>query len=423
MLRKAAAAIAILSSAATLVSAAITFDTPGNTSLKQEIAALDLSVPQAAPVADQAALPSKAAAKEWTVMVFINGKNNLEPFALKDMNEMEQVGSTDKVNVVTETGLVSGYGDTPWLGTRRFLIQKDNDTNTVTSQMVQDMGKVDMGDYNSVIDFVKWAKTNYPAKKYMLVIWNHGSGWDKSVRANITKGISYDDETNNHISTPQLGQILKQSGGVDVYGSDACLMQMAEVVYELKDNVQYIVGSEETEPGDGYTYNDLLGPLAANPAMSAEELGKTAVDAYANHYQSTNEGSTQSLVKTAAIPQFTTLMNNFATALMGSNDKAGVKKAISSAQSFAVSDNHDIWHFADLISKSTKSSAVKSSAAALKTYITGTLILNNRPTGNYSNAHGIAAYMPSYGFNSDYNDLAWASAGQWDEFIKWYQGK
>jgi hypothetical protein len=421
MLRKAAAVLAIVASVSTLVCAAVNFDSVNNTTLQKEVAGLDLSVPVPAPAIDKSAVRTEA---EWTIMDFINGKNNLEPYALKDMNEMEQVGSTDKVNIVTETGLVSGYGDMPWTGTNRFLIKKDNDTNTVTSPVVQSMGKVDMGDYKSVIDFVNWAKQNYPAKHYMLIIWNHGSGWDKSLPPAATKGISYDDETGNNINTPQMGLILKQVGGVDVYGSDACLMQMAEVDYELKDNVTYIVGSEETEPGDGYTYNDLLGPLAANPAMSPEDLGKLAVDAYANHYQQEgNQGSTQSLVKTSALPQFLTLMNNFASAMMKAGDKATVKTAISNAQSFAVSDNHDIWHFADLMSNTSKNAAVKTAANALKSYISGTLILNNRPVGDYANAHGIAAYMPSYGFESSYNDLAWAKASQWDEFIKWYQAK
>ena len=418
MLRKIASVFTIVATASTLVSAAINFDTPKNTSIQQEIANLELSVPVSAPVQDKAV--STKTDKEWTIMVFINGKNNLEPYALKDMNEMEQVGSTDKVNIVTETGLVSGYGDMPWTGTARFLIKKDNDTNTVTSPILANLGSIDMGGYQSVIDFANWAKATYPAKHYMLVIWNHGSGWDKSV--GITRGISYDDETNNHITTPQLGQVLKGIGGVDVYGSDACLMQMAEVTYELKDNVTYIVGSEETEPGDGYTYNDLLGPLAAKPAMTPKELGTLAANAYADHYQAGNEGSTQSLLDTAALPQFLTLMNNFANAMMKANEKAAVKTAISGAQSFAVADNHDVWHFASLMAKSTKNAAVKSAAAALQSYISGSLILVNRPTtANYTNAHGISAYMPSYGFNGDYNSLAWAQASQWDEFIKWYQ--
>lgn len=397
--------------------AGINFDNPGANSFKEEIANFTVPVP-APPAAVRA---ESRAVKEWTVMVFINGKNNLEPFALQDMNEMEMIGTSDQVNIVAETGLVSGYGDTPWTGTRRFLMQKDNDANAITSPVLQDLGKVDMGDYRSVIEFVNWAKAAYPAKKYMLVIWNHGSGWDKNVRAGLTRGISYDDETGNHISTPQLGVILKSVGGVDVYGSDACLMQMAEVAYELKDNVSYIVGSEETEPGDGYAYNSLLGPLAANPAMTPEELGRLAVDAYADYYQQAGEGSTQSLLRTDALPQFLTLMNTFASAMMAANEKALVKKAASGAQSFAVSDNRDIWHFADLVAGSTRKAAVKNAAAALKNYITGTLIVRNRTvTSGYENARGIAAYMPGYGFNADYNELAWAKASQWDEFINWY---
>jgi len=279
MLRKVASAIALVATASTLVSAEIKFDTPNKTSLQQEISNLEFNVPAPVASADRSASSSK----EWTIMVFVNGKNNLEPFALKDMNEMEQVGSSDKVNVVVEAGLISGYGSLPWTGTARFLMKKDSDTNKVTSPALSNLGKVDMGNYQSVIDFVNWAKQTYPAKHYMLVIWNHGAGWLKSATPGTTRGISYDDETNNHINTPQMGQILKAVGHLDVYGSDACLMQMPEVDYEIRNYVDYIVGSEETEPGDGYTYNTFLGPIVANPTMGALEVGKQAVNAYADH--------------------------------------------------------------------------------------------------------------------------------------------
>ncbi|HNW44718.1 MAG TPA: hypothetical protein PKI19_09455, partial [Elusimicrobiales bacterium] len=99
MFKKTAAAFAIITAVSTLVSAAINFDTPNINTLQQEISALELNIP-AVPA------PEKAygkADKEWTIMVFINGKNNLMPYALKDMNEMEKIGSTDKIHVVTET--------------------------------------------------------------------------------------------------------------------------------------------------------------------------------------------------------------------------------------------------------------------------------------------------------------------------------
>ena len=418
MLRKIAASLAIIATVSTLVSAEVSFDARNNTNLQDEIANLDLSVPQAVIVEDKAA--SSKVDKEWTIMVYVNGKNNLEPYALKDMNEMEKIGSTDKVNVVTETGLISGYGTLPWTGTARFLIKKDADTNKVTSPILQNLGKSDMGDYKNVVAFVKWAQTNYPAKHYMLVVWNHGAGWIKSRSPEVTKGISYDDETGNHINTPQMGLMMKAIGKIDVYGSDACLMQMPEVDYEIKDFVDYIVGSEETEPGDGYTYDLLLGPLVKNPTMSSMELGKLAVNAYADHYGT--QDHTQSLVSSAKLNGLVAPVNAFVKAAMAANEKALIKTAMSGAQAYAYAENKDLWHFLSLYSASSKDANVKAAAKALQTYLTGDLVLLNRVNANYSDSHGLAIYMPNY-TNSSYNALAWASASQWDEFIAWYSAK
>ncbi len=424
MLRKAAAAFAIVAAVSSLVSAEISFDTLNKTSLNQEIAALDLSVTAPAPASESAVAPSKAE-KEWTIMVYINAKNNLESYGLLDVNEMEKIGSSDKVNVVVEMGRIAGYssGDGDWKTTRRFYVKKDNDTSKITSPMLADLGSIDMGDYKSVIDFGNWAKQNYPAKHYALIIWNHGSGWDKSRGEDVTKGISYDDESGNHISTPQLGLALKGIGGVDVYGSDACLMQMPEVTYEIKNYVTYVVGSEETEPGDGYTYDLWLGPVVAKGNMTPYELGKAAVDGYADHYQQVNQGSTQALLKTSALDTFVGMVNDFVKAAMAAGEKALVKSAASGAQSYAVYDNKDMAHFFDRYAATTKDAGVKAKALALKAYIDGTLIVHNRVTGRYANgnSHGMSAYLPGYSFNGDYNDLAWAGASQWDEFVKWYQ--
>ena len=420
MFKKISAALALITSVSTLVSASINFDAHNKTSIMQEIAALEVAVP-AAPAPERAAGKSD---KEWTIMVFVNGKNNLEEYALTDMNEMEMVGSSDKVNIVTEVGRIAGYDTTDgdWISTHRYLVQKDSDMTKVASPVLQDLGKTDMGDYNSVIAFVNWAKTNYPARKYMLIIWNHGSGWDKSVEAGVTKGISYDDETDNHITTPQMGQIFKAVGKIDVYGSDACLMQMPEVVYEIKDNVSYVVGSEETEPGDGYTYNDFLAPVIAKPAMTPEELGKVAVAAYSDHYQKVKQTYTQSLVNTSAMVQFAAVMSDFATAMINSNDKATVKASIAKAQAYEVSDNHDIAHFATLMAAASKDANVKAKAQAVANYVKNNLVVYSRQYG-LNGSTGIAGYMPGYYYNSDYNNLAWASATKWDEFIAWYLKK
>jgi len=417
MFKKIAAAAVAVGAFATFSVAAVNFDNPKANNISSDISKLEVS----APVPATPAMDTKAgAAKEWTVMVFINGKNNLEKYAFMNINQMEKIGSSDKVNIVVQFGRMNTYShlDGTWKGTRRYLIKKGSKPNAIFSPVVSDIGKVDMGDYKSVIDFANWAKTTYPAKHTMLIIWNHGAGWIKGM-PEATRGISYDDETNNHIDTPQMGTILKTIGGVDVYGSDACLMQMAEVDYEIKDYANFIVGSEETEAGDGYTYDTLLGPLVSNPAMTPEGLATVAVDAYTAHYTPTNEAATQSYVRSAALPGFLAASNAFASSLMQANEKDVVKTAMGSAQSYAYPENKDLYHFTQLVVNATANSDVKEKGNALMSYITGTLVGDNKISGNYSDSHGIAVYLPGAAAPSTYADLAWAKASNWDDLIAW----
>ena len=404
--------------------AEINFDNGKAFNLNNEITRLELSVP--APAVEKAR-PDK----EWTIMVFVNAKNNLERYGLKDMNEMEMVGSGDKYNVVVELARIAGYDSSEgdWKTSRRYLVQKDNDTNNVTSPVVEELPSVDMGDYKHLVDFVKWSKARYPAKKYMLVVWNHGAGWIKGADPR-TKGISYDDETKNHITTPQLGLALKEMGGVDVYGSDACLMQMAEVVYEMKDYVTYIVGSEETEPGDGYTYNDFLAPVFAKQNMGPAVMAKVAVDAYSDHYEKLDQGSTQSYLRTSALAGLLDASNAFAYAITAAGEKDLAKSAMSGAQSYAYPENKDFYHFAQLVVAGTRNAEVKATGEALMTFIKTKLVAHNRttngadggwwsPPSDYSDSHGIAMYLPGKAAPASYAELAWARYSNWDEFITW----
>jgi len=416
MLIKLALYAAILPVFAPAASAGIDFDGGKNTVISAETLQQDanLPMPRAAAVETEV--------KDWTIMVYINGKNNLETYALRDLNEMEQVGSTDKLNIVAELGRIAGHdtSDGDWLGVRRYLVRKDADAAVITSPVAQDLGKRDMGDYKNVIDFGKWAKRTYPARHYMLIIWNHGSGWVRSAAPAAGRGISYDDETRNHVNTPQLAAILKEIGGVDIYASDACLMQMVEVVYQLKDYAQYIAGSEETEPANGYDYTAMLGPLAANPAMTAEELGRLAVNTYVDYYQGKNKGATHSLVKTAALDGFLKLSDEFVTAMIASMDPGALKRTMVTEETYAAEDNKDLAQVLGRLLKETKSPDVARKAGALRDYVVNDLVVLNRfVTDRYAYSHGIAVYLPWYGINDNYAELDWAKASRWDDLINW----
>lgn len=361
------------------------------------------------------------AAKNWTVMVFVNAKNNLEQYGLGDVNEMEMVGSDDNVNIVAELGRISGYSssDGDWTGSRRYLIQKDADTTKITSPVVMEIPKSDMGDWKHLVEFAQWSIKNYPAKHYVLIVWNHGAGWNKDVSFAANKGISYDDETSNHITTPQLRQAMEAIGKIDVFGMDACLMQMVEVGYEIRKQADYIVASEETEPGDGYTYNTWLGPLAANPAMGGEELAKAMVNSYTDHYQAINQGATQSALKTASLEKYAALSNDWVNAVMAAGDLANVKNARAKAQAFYYSSNKDAYHFIKLVSEASANADVAAKGKVLMDFIKNDLVVLSRATGaKYANANGLAVYVPA-SYTAAYDSLLWSADSNWDDFTKW----
>ncbi|MEF3279587.1 MAG: hypothetical protein K6357_01275 [Elusimicrobiota bacterium] len=396
-------------------------DFDGNSKVSIKELTDEIETPNVSKTKDDTATQS---VKEWTVMVFVNAKNNLETYGLKDVNEMEMIGSSDKVNIVAELGRISGYTseDGDWKGCRRLYITKDSDTKKITSPVITENAKCDMGSWEYLVDFINWAKTKYPAKKYVLIVWNHGSGWDKGadiMEILTNKGISYDDETGNHMSTPQLRMALEKVGGVDIFAMDACLMQMAEVAYEIKDYSQYIVGSEETEPADGYTYNTWLDPLVKEPTMDARKLSIAMVNSYTDHYQSISQGATQSSISSKKLSEFAKLSDAFIDALMSGNDVTNAKNARTNAQKFYYSSNKDIYHFVKLIVDSTQVNDVKVKGLALLDFMKNDLIVHNRAYGSkYQNAFGLAGYIPTY-YSTSYGDLIWAKETKWDDLIKW----
>ena len=108
--------------------------------------------------------------KKWTVMVYMAGDNSLDQNGLDDLSEMKKVGSTNDINVIAQFDRAQ-----PGIPTRRFYLKKGT---TIDADAVQSLGETDTGDPAALIDFIKWGANSYPADHYMLVLWNHGQGWD-----------------------------------------------------------------------------------------------------------------------------------------------------------------------------------------------------------------------------------------------------
>ncbi len=400
---------------------------------------------------------AKKAVKNWTVMVFINGKNNLEIAGLLNVNQMESVGSDSNMNIVVEIGRMKGQdGDTDldgdWTGSRRLYVKKDSDEEKITSPVLMKTKKVDMGDYKRIVDFVKWSKSRYPAKKYMLIIWNHGTGWldFAEQKKALDKGISYDDETGNYVRTVQIGKILKETGGVDILAFDACLMQMAEVAYEVKDHADVIIGSEETVPGYGYPYHAFLGELKKMPDASAEDFSVAIVDTFKSFYVEVGKSAALSAIRTSKLEGFAKHLSAFANSVRKVNDTKAIKMAMKKVLRYdsvgaqadpskTITFFGDISHFADLISSNmTKKGSdvrnLKTRVKVLNRFISNQLIIHNATVGkdrlgsSLSNSNGISVYLPPVEtrimqnklesiFENRYRDFAFAKASGWHDFV------
>lgn len=416
-----------------------------------------VSAPSATEARAAAKALEKAKPKEWTVMVFINGKNDLEIAGLYNVNMMEKIGSGKDLNIVVEQGRMAGQnGDTDldgnWTGSRRMLIRKDKDENKTSSTVLMETRDVDMGDYKRVVDFMKWSKENFPAKRYMLIIWNHGTGWmDPRVEQ---KGISFDDETGNYIRTPQIGQILKEAYKVDILAFDACLMQMAEVAYEVKDYAEVIVGAEETVPGLGYPYDLFLGAMAKKPAMSNEETGAIMVEAFKMFYDAVKKNANHSAIRASKVAGLGEKIAAFSALAKEVGDMDALKAARNgvmrydavgegSDPQFTISFYGDLAQFAKLtadnLKEHPKAAELKAAAAALGEYIDKELVIHkgasgkNRVGREMSESRGISVYLPPVEtritqeklegiFEAPYTDFAFDKAVKWHDFATFLYG-
>ncbi|MGA1872137.1 MAG: clostripain-related cysteine peptidase [Thermoplasmatota archaeon] len=228
---------------------------------------------------------------DWTFMVYLDADNNLESAGIDDMNEMEKVGSTDRVHIVVEMDRIDGYDTTngDWTGARRFHIERDNDPLNINSPVMEDLGEVNMGDPAELIRFVDWSVRNYPAEKYALVLWDHGGAF---------RGICFDDtvpglaegeyDAINMTDMNYAAEKIYQLAGnrrIDLWGFDACLMAQVAVLYEIKDFAKVGVASGYNEPGDGWAYDPVLEPLVDDPAMDERELAEIIVHEYIRSYE------------------------------------------------------------------------------------------------------------------------------------------
>jgi len=404
-------------------------------------------------------VPASEEAGPWLFMVYLDAANNLESAGLQDLHEMEQgISGAEEITIIVLMDRMPGFStaDGDWTDTRLFLIDKNNTkakriagiinganiTSTGTS------GEVDMGNKWSLLNFIEYCITNYatPDTKLLLDIWNHGGGYrDSSTEENlkdIRKPICWDDEQShntlymNEVQEAINGALLSTSRDkIDIVYMDACLMQMVEVAYELQNDVRYLVASEETVPGNGGDYVNILERYKSiyaegnhNPYRFSYEI----VSSYREQYNTTGDTTLSSLDLSKLSPLLEAL-STFGNALKNESSSK-LKDIRSQTKHFAYPDQADLYDFVQLCQKNI-SGGVSGADELMKT-IDDIMVKEYHHAS--LDAHGIAIYFPvdpsqvsSFYYNNDgYLDtldgnsvnLAFDNSGNgWVGFIQWWE--
>jgi hypothetical protein len=343
--------------------------------------------------------------KEWTFLIFLNGNNNLDSFGKMNVNQMEKVGSTADINIVVQWASLANKK------TQRLYVTKDNEPSKVTSPILQDMGNVDMGDWKSLVEFVRWGVAQFPARHYFIDIWDHGSGWHaiRSANSYYSNGftpfdISWDDHTGHSISTVQLGQALAESAKiighkVDLYASDACLMAMAEVADEVSNSVEIFAGSEEVEPGEGWPYEDFLNRWTAQPLATAAEVSTLLTDTYIRSYSGGSNGTNDGTFSAFDLNQTERLREAIADfgkqlSKLNETSRKKVVSLIGKTQNFTISDYADLLDFVRLVEEAKIQGIEVKHFDTLRSAAHDYIIAHDA-TSAYARAHGLSIWLPS----------------------------
>jgi hypothetical protein len=360
---------------------------------------------------------------DWTIMLYIDGDNNLEDGLINIFEEISGVGSSENLNIVAQFDRIEGYtnryGD--WSECKRFYLAKG--VSPDENDAIMNIGEVNMGDPDTLVDFVDWSVKNYVANKYCLVLFNHGLGW---------KGVCSDETSNkNDLSMPELRTAFRNiennilHKNLDLLVFNACLMGMQEVYHEIKDHVDISIASEEITALDVDTdYKTIFQEIKENTYYNAEKFAEIIVNNFHTYFgvKLNNIGeisiSITDLVK--ALEDSNLLSKSSLTQLARTNSEL-YKNGLFPFQRDVI----DLYDFAEYIKNSPISNEnVKSKASALMTTIRETVIGEPQYGDSRSNVmlNGISIYFPykRENYNEDkaeYKKLSFTQETDWNNLL------
>jgi hypothetical protein len=328
--------------------------------------------------------------RAWSLLIFIAGDNNLSDNGLQDVNELCREGGSRDVHVGVEIDTRGEFS-----GSIRYEIGAPDWAGKAHRTVVERLREQDTGDPETMRRFARWGLTRYPADSTVLVVWGHGNGFRRS-----RKDVAPDD-FGSSLDMPELKGALRKAGvgprrKLAILGFDACLMNMVEIAYQFRDQAEFVVGSQQTEPGDGWAYDAVLALAKRVPSRSA--MAKGIVEAYIRSYRRQGESDvTQSAVETARAGPALQALSGLGRALKGriAAERRALQRLRVRLQAFDEADYVDLVHLAELVPTLVRAPAVRQAAAVLASAGKACVLRSDRIGRGVRNAHGTSVWFPS----------------------------
>jgi len=398
----------------------------------------------------------------WTLMMYLDGDNNLEKYAVRICNQMKRgIEETNNITIVILLDRHPDYyilnGD--WFDSRLFVFTS-NTQNSASSGYIENWGESKMDDNSTLEKFVSFCMTHFKAEHYLLTLYNHGAGiWGTC--SDETSEVSEDDVEMLSIEEIQLALqnalINSNQTKIDILLMCSCDMALIENVYAFRNICDYFLASQESSYSGDFNFRKFL-KLFIDDELSPKELVIKIVDLYEKKWQNNRRlKTTFSAIDIIQITN-TSVLDNFANFLKIAITEGKYIKDIIEARKNTI-DFYDAFDskdgintqnfntfpgkcFIDIIdfidnilskeSLITSYPQIQESGLEFKNQLEDAILNNYQCKSLNSKANGLSIYFPYNHFNvydkkilsyvsSDgnlYKQIDWIQDTEWYKFLK-----
>ncbi|MCB1188281.1 PKD domain-containing protein [bacterium] len=411
---------------------------------------------------------------KWNLMVWIAADNNLASEGVDDIEELEQFGSDENVNILVGYDIDPAWLWNPAAGTDKVhfikVVQDStpysiNTTGDPANQSFPRAG-FNSADPAKVRQFVDWCNTNFEAEHSCLVLWDHGNGWrlgGSGTRSgsmvgplpDVTKStnpLRRDTKLPPHLdyNLSQSPLPVRQSSGVlsddsdgpwditsngaivtalnglhfDMIAFDACNMGHVESLYEYTGLADWLVASEILVPGPGYSYNRFLQHWTDNFPAPAEDVGKFLVDGVIEEYGPGSYDVTHAVFNSGKLNMLVDQLAGFASAVTANAtaESSGFQSAMFASFEPIDGDGvRDLQAFLDNYAAQTSNSQIDGAIVAADGGLGAcqSYFRQSKSPGS----QGLAIYLPSVSYfttalQNEYAQLPFNSRTNWLEMLQ-----